>query len=305
MRIAISAIAALTLLGAGLFAYRAATAFRAQYRDFYPARGTVGVPSGAIGRELRAVSFELDDGTRIAGWALPPRNGTVILFIHGSPGDRSGLLSLAETLHRSGYGALLLDMPGHGESGGEANWGPGTRLAVQRGIGLALQQPSARQVAIFGYSMGSCIAALVAAQDQRVGALVLLAPYTALADQLRYQYRRRLPFVGEFAVLAARMAGVPVDEMRTVDALRAAPARPLLIIAGDRDNAIPVAMPRELFAAARGPKTLWIVQGAGHLDAREVAGPAAFDERVRAFLDQAFFGDARKDRIESLHHSRT
>jgi pimeloyl-ACP methyl ester carboxylesterase len=293
MRIAVSAIAALALVGAGLFAYRAASAFRAQYRDFYPVRGTVVIPASPIGRELQPVSFELDDGSRIAGWSLPPRNGTVVLFIHGSPGDRSGFVPLAETLHRAGYGTLLLDMPGHGESGGEANWGARTRQAVRHAVAMTLQQPSARRVALFGYSMGSCIAAQVAAEEQRVGALILLAPFTELADQLRYQYRRRIPLVSEFAVLAARAAGVPVDEMRTVDALRGASPRPLLIIAGDRDNAIPLAMPRKLFAVARGPKILWIVEGAGHLDARQVAGAATFDERVLAFLDQAFFGEGR------------
>jgi pimeloyl-ACP methyl ester carboxylesterase len=292
-RVALAALAALLLLAAGLYTYRAATIFRVQYRDFYPARQSFGIPPGDLGAGLGTVAFELDDGTRIAGWSLPARNGAVVVFIHGSPGDRRGFLPLADRLHRAGYGALLLDMPGHGESGGEANWGARTRQAVRHAVAMTLQQPSARRVALFGYSMGSCIAAQVAAEEQRVGALILLAPFTELADQLRYQYRRRIPLVSEFAVLAARAAGVPVDEMRTVDALRGASPRPLLIIAGDRDNAIPLAMPRKLFAVARGPKILWIVEGAGHLDARQVAGAATFDERVLAFLDQAFFGEGR------------
>jgi uncharacterized protein len=288
MRISVLAIATLVLLAAAAFAYRAASVFRNQYRDFYPAREVMALPRDAAASRLQAVAFELDEGTRITGWSLPSRNGALVVFVHGSPGDRRGFLPLADTLHRSGYGALLLDMPGHGESGGDADWGERTRRAVQRAVDMAFRQPGVRHVALFGYSMGSCIAALVAAKEGRVGALVLLAPYTELADQLRYQYRHRVPLISEFAVLAARAAGVPVDDMRTLDALRAASPRPLLIIAGDRDGAIHVSMPRALYAAAAAPKALWIVEGADHVNVREVAGPAAFDERVRAFLDRAF-----------------
>jgi uncharacterized protein len=304
LRAAALAVAALVLLAAGVFAYRAAAVFRAQYGDFHPMREAFGIPREPIGARLGMVSFPLDDGARVAGWSLPSRNGVVVVFLHGSPGDRRGFVPVAETLHRAGYGALLLDLPGHGESGGDANWGTSSRIAVRRAIDVALQQPDARHVAVFGYSMGSCIAALVAVEDKRVGALVLLAPFTDLADQLRYQYRLRIPLVSEFAVLAARAAGVPVDEMRTVDALRAVPV-PVMIVAGDRDNAIPISMPRELFAAARGPKRLWIIEGAGHVDARQVAGAAAFDRRVREFLDDAFFTDNAKAATVRLSGDRT
>src|SRR5262245_12643427 len=204
MRVAFAAIAGLVLLGAGLFGYRAAGVFRTQYRDFFPARGSIALPPQRSGAHISALSYDLADGTRIAGWSLPTRNGAVVVFVHGSPGDRRGFVPLAEALHRSGYGVLLLDMPGHGERGGAAGWGRQSRQAVQRAVDVALQQPGARDVALFGYSMGSCIAALIAAQERRVGALILLAPYTDLADQLRYQYRHRIPLISEFAVLAAR-----------------------------------------------------------------------------------------------------
>lgn len=281
--------AAAILLAAALFSHRAILVFRMQYDDFYPPRLSLPVPPRLAQSGMRPVAFTLDDGAAIAGWSLPSRNRAVVIFVHGSPGERSGFLPVAESLYRGGYGALLLDMPGHGESGGEANWGAQTRVAVERSVDVALQELGAREVALFGYSMGSFIAAHVAAKDTRVGALILLAPFTELADQLRYQYRTRVPFVSEFAVLATRAAGVPVDEMRTIDALRASGARPLLIIAGDSDGAIHYSMPEELYALAKEPKQLWIVAGAGHADIRETAQPAAFDERVRVFLDQAFF----------------
>ena len=50
-------------------------------------------------------------------------NGAIIIFLHGSPGNRNQLLPVAMALNEHGYGVLLVDMPGHGESGGRADWG--------------------------------------------------------------------------------------------------------------------------------------------------------------------------------------
>lgn len=288
VRAAIFSAVTVIVLAAAMYSHRAVLVVSNQYDDFHPPRSSLPVPPRLSHSGMRPVSFDLDDGATIAGWLLPSHNGAVVIFVHGSPGERSGFLPVAESLHRAGYGALLLDMPGHGESGGEANWGAQTLLAVERSVDVASQQLGARHVALLGYSMGSYIVTQVAAKDARVGALILLAPFTELADQLRYQYRSRVPFLSELAVLATRAAGVPVDEMRTIDALRASRARPLLIIAGDSDGAIHFSMPRELYAVAAEPKQLWIVEGAHHVDIRETAQPVAFDERVRVFLDQAF-----------------
>jgi hypothetical protein len=47
---------------------------------------------------------------------------------------------------------------------------------------------------------------------------------------------------------------------------------PILMLHGTDDPAIPVAEARRLYAAAREPKAIFIVDGAGHLDAWEGGG---------------------------------
>jgi uncharacterized protein len=214
----------------------------------------------------------------------------VIIVVHGTKANRNQLLPVALALNVHGYGALLLDMPGHGESGGAADWGISSQLAVERAIDLALKEDGVRHIVLFGFSMGACIAAQVAAQNDRVNALVLLAAYTNLADELRYNFQSRVPFFSDLSVLATRMAGVHVGNMQTLDMLRSSPSRPVFIISGTADRSIPVSMPRTLFQAAREPKELWLVDGADHGDERDTAGPAIFDDRVRTFLDKALFG---------------
>jgi len=281
-------ICAVTIVALGYYTIRAARVFFLEYGDFYPPREQIDRPAGEFGARLHDIAIETGDGTRVAGWSLPSNNGVVIIFLHGSPGNRKQLLPTAMALNEHGYGALLLDMPGHGESTGRADWGTSSRLAVERAIDLALKGAGVRHVAIFGYSMGSCTAVQVAARDLRVKALVLLGAFANFADVLRDEFQSRVPFLNEFGVLGARMAGVAVSDMRTLDTLSATASRPVFIIAGTADG--PVSMPGALFQAAHEPKELWLVDGANHGNVRDTAGSVIFDERVRIFLDKALFG---------------
>jgi uncharacterized protein len=273
----------------GYYTIRVTRAFSIQYGEYHPPREQIDLPVGKLGLRLHDISIEMGDGTRVAGWSLPSNNGAVIIFIHGSTGSRKELLPVALNLNKHGYGAILLDMPGHGESGGRADWGISSQVAVERAIDLALKGDGVRHVAIFGFSMGTYIAVEVAARDRRVAALVLLGAFTNLADQIRYQFRSHVPFLNEINVLVARMVGVDGNAIRTLDLLEASASRPILIIAGTADGLIPVSMPQALFQAAHEPKELWLVEGANHLNVRDTADPAIFDQRVSIFLDRALF----------------
>jgi pimeloyl-ACP methyl ester carboxylesterase len=176
-------ICALATLAIGYYTVRASRAFFFSYSDFHPPREQIVHPAGQIGSRLQDIAFETDDGTRVEGWSLPSSNGA-------------------------------------GESGGRADWGISSYNAVKRAMDLASKSAGIRHIALFGYSMGSFIAVQIAARELRVNALVLLAPFTNLADEIRYQFQSRVPFLNEFSVVAARMAGVPVDHMRTVDILK-------------------------------------------------------------------------------------
>lgn len=288
MTIFLAIAVVLAASGAVWAAYRAVGIFRMQYSDFHPARDVLHAPRFADVR-FSDLSLRLASGTVVKGWSLASANGASIVFLHGSPGDRRSFLETAVALNRAGYGAVLIDAPGHGESTGRATWDDDTMEALRMAVSQAFNGPQVKYVAVAGYSMGSSIVARVAAEDKRISAVILLAPFTNLADQLRYQYRHRIPGVSEVAVLATRFAGVPVAQLRSTEAVAALRGRPLMILAGDRDDAVPVAMPRTLFAAAAEPRVLWIIEGAGHVDARSVAGAAEFDRRILTFLDESIF----------------
>ena len=62
------------------------------------------------------------DAERLAAaWYVPPRNGTAVVLIHGSTGNRARVADRARLLARHGYGVLAIDLPGNGESDGYSN----------------------------------------------------------------------------------------------------------------------------------------------------------------------------------------
>jgi hypothetical protein len=84
-------------------------------------REPVGEPPSAAYHDVR---FESTDGLDLAGWYRPSRNGAAVLVVHGGSSDRKGSLGHARMLAAHGYGVLVYDARGRGESdGSEHNYG--------------------------------------------------------------------------------------------------------------------------------------------------------------------------------------
>ncbi|HMD66067.1 MAG TPA: alpha/beta fold hydrolase [Stellaceae bacterium] len=109
-------------------------------------------------------------------WAKPEGNGPfpVVLFIHGhQEGPRDGGEAYVWTgrlgiMARQGYVSAAVSQPGYGNSAGPPDYcGPFTQQAVLVAIDFLRRQPFVRanKVALFGYSRGAIVAAMVATQD--------------------------------------------------------------------------------------------------------------------------------------------
>ena len=87
----------------------------------HKSRAPIGPPPSAAYVDVR---FEAADGLELAGWYRPSRNGAAVVVVHGGSSDRKGSVAHASMLARHGYGVLLYDARGRGESEGmENNYG--------------------------------------------------------------------------------------------------------------------------------------------------------------------------------------
>jgi alpha-beta hydrolase superfamily lysophospholipase len=73
------------------------------------------VPQANLGAEYREVSFTTSDGLELAGWYVPSRIGAAVIAFPG----RNGPQAQTRMLARHGYGVLLFDRRGQGESEGD------------------------------------------------------------------------------------------------------------------------------------------------------------------------------------------
>ena len=96
----------------------------------------------------------------ISAFYLASLNDTLIVYLHGSGASRLQLMPLAKAMANLGYGFLLIDWPGHGESNGGISWDDQERFALDRIIRWARSSSKVRELKLvtFAFSMGAWIA---------------------------------------------------------------------------------------------------------------------------------------------------
>ena len=84
---------------------------------------------------------------------------------------------------------------------------------------------------------------------------------------------------------ALRRAGVTQKDIVPAEIMARTAPRALLFIGGDLDPIVPQDMVKQLYAAARDPKELWIVHGAEHGGYAAAAG-AEYTSRLVRFYSE-------------------
>lgn len=269
---------------------RAISAFKNEYAAFRATNHAVARPPADLALPaLMDLAVDVPGRPPLAAWYLPSRNGAALLLVHGSMGDRAGLWQEARVLAAAGFGVMLVDMPGHGESQGEVDWGAGGRAALSAALTSLLAQPGVdpARVGAMGFSMGGMLVAQVAAEDERIRAVVLSGCFSDARRQTLFEFRSWGPITGWPAVWAYRAVGFDDSDRRPIDVIGRLAPRPLLIVHGADDGVVPATMATELYSAAAGPaRELWIIPGAGHGNHLQ-AEPELWPERVRGFFLQA------------------
>ncbi len=240
------------------------------------------------------VRFPATDGVMLEGWRCSgdPHRPWIILC-HGLGANRADLLDLAAGLYHAGFSLLLFDFRGHGTSvGGTTSFGWREQRDLEGALAFLGQQPdvAARPYGIYGISMGASVALMVAAQDERIGAIAVESPYTTLEESMAQHQRLLYPLLpqvpfGWFAASAYRLRfGVWPSRVSPLKAAAQLGRRALLLIHGAQDDRMPLEGIRRLFAEVRDSKELWVVEGAGHLESFSV-NPGRYGCRVAKFFE--------------------
>jgi pimeloyl-ACP methyl ester carboxylesterase len=244
------------------------------------------------GMAYEEVSIRAADGVRLAAWYVPSSNGAAVVLLGGATNTRSDEIDHAAVLAGHGYGVLLLDARGHGQSAGDAMlWGWFGETDVRAAVDHLAGRPDVTEgrIGAIGMSMGAEEAIGAAGIDSRIRAVVAEgATARGALDEGASTAGVGGWFARYFDWTTAHAADLMTSADRPAslrDSIVAAAPRPVLIIAAGTQ-------PPEIDAgtafrdAAPDSVELWVVPDAGHTTAYDVH-PTEWEARVTAFLDDA------------------
>jgi alpha-beta hydrolase superfamily lysophospholipase len=254
-------------------------------------------------QRTKAISEDLvvrtNDNIELRGWKIRPAkpNGDWVILSHGVADNRTGVLGAAELLLRHGFSVVMMDCRAHGTSGGDmATYGWKERydtVAVTDAL-YTSENEKIRHLFALGVSMGGAIALQSAAVERRIEGVVAEDPFADLRE-VTYDYAglRASPLLGKTlfrpaAIMALRSiskaGGFDPDEISPEKAVTERPFA-VLLICGTRDDTIPCRHAERIYAAAKGPKELWVVPGALHASALG-QDPAEYERRLVTFFER-------------------
>src|SRR5215475_3893065 len=238
-----------TLLGYGAFVVLLYVAQRSL--QYFPERFRT-APAAAGLPEAQEIVLDTADGERVIAWHVPPReNKPVVLYFHGNGGSLRGRVDRFRELTADGTGLVALSYRGYGGSSGAPTEAGVVRDALAAYTFTTARYPAER-IVLWGESLGSGVAVALAAQKP-VAYVILQSPFTSAADVGGHRYW--------FVPVRLLMK----DQFRS-DLRVGKITAPVLMLHGDRDDVVPIALAERLYALINAPKRFVRFAGIGHED---------------------------------------
>ena len=259
--------------------------FYGSYVFTHVARGYV--PNPELGADYEEISFTTSDGLELEGWYIPSKNRAAVIAFPGRRGPQRPARMLAD----HGYGVLLFDRRGEGESDGDPNalgW-KGER-DVDAAVEFLKRRPDVDpdRIGGIGLSVGGEMMIEAAAESDGLKAVVsegagirsmrevLAIPDTGARLQSLLAFG---PLVPGVALFSNDLPPPGLDDL----AADISPT-PLFLIYADPGQGGEAELQQTFYDAAREPKEIWLVPGAGHTGGIEAQpaeiGRASCRERV-------------------------
>ena len=202
--------------------------------------------------QMEAIRIPAEDGVQLfAWWRAPSQLGQpVLIYFHGNAGNLGFRADKVREFLEASIGVLLVTWRYNAGSGGkpsEASLIADGRAALSFVAEAGIVD---ERIVLYGESLGSGVAVALAA-ERRIGAVVLEAPYTSIAEVAQHHY---------WYVPAKWLVRDRFDSRARIGRV----SSPIMIIHGERDRVIPPRFGRRLYEAAPEPKEAHFIANSGH-----------------------------------------
>jgi pimeloyl-ACP methyl ester carboxylesterase len=218
--------------------------------------------------EGKLLTLRARDGVAVHATELAlPAGAPVLVYFHGNGVVMGDVLWMGREFVRRGLGVVVCEYRGYGLSAGPAPGEEGLYLDAEAVLDdLAARGVDRARVTLFGESLGTGVAAEMAARGRGAG-LVLVTPYTSITDMGEH-VTAGLPILPVRLLMRERLATLDKAPRITI---------PTLVLHGTDDEVVPYAMGRRL-AEALPRARLVTVPGGHHNDVFLGPGARFFDE---------------------------
>lgn len=227
---------------------------------------------------MEQVKLTTYDGIELAANLYLPTKGEDlnewwpgIIVCHGFASRKEEHVAFGEMAAENGFVALILDLRGHGESGGELD------ANVFNDVAAALQYLQSRpevnptSIAIRGSSLGGWLAIHTAAHLKDLSPVVAYAPaneggLTILMEEVALVQRGHAsPMVPENPPRVNVNSMIQLlYRLDLVKSARRIYPRPLLLVHCEGDESVPSHISERIYSSVEEPKTLWLLPGGDH-----------------------------------------
>ena len=280
----------LVLAGAALALQTVAFTFTLSYLITHVARAQV--PAADLGAPYENVEFTTSDGLTLRGWYIASKNGAAVISFPG----RASSQKRAKMLARNGYGVLLFDRRGEGESDGDPNlFGWQGERDVHAAVAYLRQRPDVdpQRIGGIGLSVGGEMMIEAAAESTALKAIVSEGGSgRSVSDIAANGGSPWQEYVGTGLATAGTAlftSNTPPADLKSLVA-RISPRTSVFFVYGERGQTVEEPANRGFYRVAKGPKEIWEVPGSKHMGGID-AQPAQYERRVVGFFDRALLDD--------------
>jgi uncharacterized protein len=243
------------------------------------------VPTANLGAPHEDVQFETSDGLLLKGWYIPSHNGAAVISFPG----RASSQKRAKLLARHGYGVLLFDRRGEGESEGDPNtFGWQGERDIHAAVAFLQHRPDVdpQRIGGIGLSVGGEMMIDAAAESKALKAIVSEgASGRSVRDVAVTPDSAWQELVGNGVATAATALFTDNLPPATLKSLVPKIHGAVFFVYGEHGQPAERPANTAFYAAAHEPKAIWEAPGSGHIGGLD-ASPREYERRVVAFFDR-------------------
>lgn len=198
-----------------------------------------------------------------------------VILVHGYKSSNENMMSYGSEYYENGYNVVLPDNRAHGKSDGTyigMGWLDKNDIACW--VNWVIKKDPQAQIILHGVSMGGATVMMASGNHlPQVVGYIEDCGYTSVWDIFASELDKRFsiptfPVLDISNLIAKIKAGYDFKEASSVNQVKKA-KQPMLFIHGSKDDFVPVDMVYEVYDACSSVKELYIVDDAGHAQAKD------------------------------------